>query len=493
MTYTILDCYTDEPSGLGVPPYLGTYPRYLYGYLALDKGEQEKDIKYLAIDDLRLFVKYNSIIPKTTEKQKTNITVYNLTKNYRNIKEILENTTKLIVICGVQAPGKYLSALPGTLREIKSLLQKLNLSCDMILTGPSLSGTQLEGGKFAERIDENFFRVKDLMNFSFQKVKDYSVKGAEIIKQIPDSRMIEIETARGCTSAKCSFCTEPLKNRVINRDNEDIVKEMQTFDSLGTKYFRLGKQACFYSIPEPIELLKEIRKECKRIEVFHIDNVNPKAILNKRGEEITKAVVKYCTPGNVAAFGIETFDKEVSELNTLNTYNEEAYRAIKLINKFGKERGANGMPVFLPGINILFGLIGENKKTHEENMKWLNKILDNNLLIRRINIRQVAIIPGTRLAKEAGNKFIKKNKKHYWKWRNEIRQNIDFPMLKRVLPKGTILKNIKAEIYDGKTTFGRQVGTYPLIVGIKGRFPLKEFYDVKVVGHMLRSVVGEVV
>ncbi len=29
---TILDCYTDEPAGLGVPPYLGTYPRYLAGY-----------------------------------------------------------------------------------------------------------------------------------------------------------------------------------------------------------------------------------------------------------------------------------------------------------------------------------------------------------------------------------------------------------------------------------------------------------------------------
>ena len=29
----VLDCYTDEPAGLGVPPYLGTYPRYIAGWL----------------------------------------------------------------------------------------------------------------------------------------------------------------------------------------------------------------------------------------------------------------------------------------------------------------------------------------------------------------------------------------------------------------------------------------------------------------------------
>lgn len=29
----ILDCYTDEPSGLGVPPYLGVHSRYVAGCL----------------------------------------------------------------------------------------------------------------------------------------------------------------------------------------------------------------------------------------------------------------------------------------------------------------------------------------------------------------------------------------------------------------------------------------------------------------------------
>ncbi|MBF8250591.1 MAG: hypothetical protein HW382_219 [Deltaproteobacteria bacterium] len=79
------------------------------------------------------------------------------------------------------------------------------------------------------------------------------------------------------------------------------------------------------------------------------------------------------------------------------------------------------------------------------------------------------------------NKFLKKNKRYYWKWRNDIRQNIDYPMLKRVAPSGTIFKGCYAEIYDGKTTFCRQFGTYPLIVGVKGRLELKKFYDLKII------------
>jgi radical SAM superfamily enzyme with C-terminal helix-hairpin-helix motif len=123
-------------------------------------------------------------------------------------------------------------------------------------------------------------------------------------------------------------------------------------------------------------------------------------------------------------------------------------------------------------------------------MKWMKKILDKGLMLRRINIRQVNIFEGTPLHKTVGNKFIKKNKKYYWKWRNDVRQKIDYPMLKRIAPEGAVLKNIRAEIYDGKTTFARQIGTYPLIVGVKGRHQLGKFYDIEVKSHMLRSITG---
>ena len=222
---------------------------------------------------------------------------------------------------------------------------------------------------------------------------------------------------------------------------------------------------------------------------MHIDNIDPSFVT----EEKVKLITKYCTEGNIAALGVETFDKEVSKANNLNSTPETAMKAIRIINRYGSKRGNNGMPLFIPGINLLFGLKNESKKTHEANMFYLKKILDQGLLLRRINIRQVAVFPGTQLYKECKNKFIKKNKKYYWKWRNEIRQKIDNEMLKRLVPTGTILKDVRMEIYDGNTTFGRQLGTYPLIAGVKERLELKKFYDVKIIGHMLRSVIAKVI
>ena len=482
MGTTILDCYTDEASGLGVPPYLGTYPRYI-------AGAEDGKVTYLTIDDLRLYKRYHMQIKRTP---KTNIRVYNLTKNIKKIKEILDNTDKLIVSGGVHVPGKYLSAVPGTLHEITELVEDIH--CEKILTGPAYYGSRLEGGKTAEKEDLRCFDKIQPLRFSYDQIKEYAIKGATIVQQIPDLRIIEIESGAGCFVSKaCGFCTEKLKSPLLFRDNEDILEEIKTLYGLGGRYFRLGKETCIYSHPDIVDLLMRIRKACRDIKVLHIDNVNPKKVVWDKDAKITKGMVKYCTPGNIAAFGVESFDPVVFRENTLNTTAQQAYDAIKKIHKYGSERGANGMPKFLAGINIIHGLRGESKKTHEENMKWLKKIYNDGLIIRRINIRQVAILPGTDMDKYTGIKYIKKNKKYYWKWTNEIRQMIDYPMLERVVPKGTIMKDVRMEIYDGNTTFGRHIGTYPLVVGVKQKYPLGKFYTVKVVDHMLRSIVAEVV
>ena len=480
---TILDCYTDEPAGLGVPPYLGTYPRYIAGYFG--------NVNYITIDDLRFFKYYNLDDKKKEVSHKTNIKIYNLTKNIGRIKEIIDNTSKLIVILGVHTPGKYLSALPGTLKEVSDLIN--DLRCEKILTGPAVFGTQLEGGKFSEKIDLGMFDRLEKFDFSYEEVKEHSVKGAFIIEQIPDFRVIEIETGHGCSRNKgCSFCTEPIKHGIEFRGNKDILAEIKAFYDLGCRHFRLGKQSDFYMHPGCEVLLEEVRKSFPKIEVLHIDNVNPISVISRKGVEITKAIVKYCTEGNIAAFGVESFDEEVCKENNLNCKAEYAYEAIKILNKYGSERGYNGMPKFLPGINLLFGLKGESKNTPSRNIYWLRRVLEEGLLLRRINIRQVSIFEGTPLYEECGNKFLKKNKKYYWKWRNDIRQNIDLPMLKRLVPSGTILRNVRAEIYDGNTTFCRQIGTYPLIVGVKERLELGKLYDLRITEHMLRSVTAVV-
>jgi len=479
---TILDCYTDEPAGLGVPPYLGVHPRYLAGYL---NGE----VNYITIDDIRYYFDYKN---KKKDTQKTNIKIYNLTRE--NIKEVLENTKNLYCVVGVQTPGKYLSALPGTIKELKKYLEKIKSK--KILYGPVVStGTQLHGGRRAEFIPEGMF--DDMMPEvfgSYNELNQFAVKGAEIAKQIPWPKMIEIETGRGCIMGKCSFCTEPLKAKVEWREQKDIHEEINKFYEFGERNFRLGKQACIFSyknmdIKELENLLKPIGRESKlKLNCLHIDNVIPSLV----NEERVKLLVKHCTEGNVAAFGVESFDMDVVKQNTLNTSPEIAMKAIRIVNKFGSKRGQNGMPYFLPGINMVYGLKGESKKTGEINFEYLKKILDEGLLLRRINIRQVTPMPGTKM-EEVGMKFMKKNKSQYWKWRNKVRKEIDFEMLKRLVPKGTILKDVYMEIHDGNHSFGRQIGSYPLIVGVNERLELGKHYNLEVVGHMLRSVTGRVV
>ena len=461
---TILDCYTDEPSGLGVPPYLGTYPRYIAG--SLDKPV------YITIDDLRLYQKYNSIEQK--EAQNTNIRIYNLTKNHKDIKEILKKTTALIIILGSHTPGKYLSALPGTLKEILPIIK--NLKCEKILTGPSSYDMK--------EFDD--FKINHF-DFSYEEIKDYAIKGSSIIEQIPDLRMIEIETSKGCPRPDhCIFCTEGLKDFKI-RNPDDILKEIQTFYNLGCRHFRIGKQSCFYSYPHASELLKQISK--LDLKTLHIDNANPQKIITQEGIKLTKDIVTYCTEGNIAALGIESFDEKVVKANCLNSDPETTLKAIEILNKYGSERGNNGMPKFLPGINLILGLKAETKETLEINYDYLKQILNKKLLIRRINIRQLVKYPGTEIENE---KLPKKNKKYYFKFREKIRKEIDYPMLKILTPAGTILKDVRTEVHEGNVTFARQLGTYPLIIGIKQRLPLKKFYNIKVTGHMLRSITGEI-
>jgi len=192
----------------------------------------------------------------------------------------------------------------------------------------------------------------------------------------------------------------------------------------------------------------------------------------------------------VAAFGMESFDEVVIRKNNLNTSPETLYRAVQTLNKYGRTR-ENGIPKFLPGINIVLGLIGETKETLEINYQGLKRFLDENLLLRRINIRKVVPFPNTKIF-EKGLKTLKKNNRFYYSWREKIRENIDKEMLRKVIPENTVLKNVYTEIYDGKTTFGRQFGSYPIVVGIKKRLELQNFYDIRVVDHGRRSVTGVV-
>ena len=493
MIAAIIDMYSDEPAGLGVPPYLGTYPRYLAGALI----EQGFQVFYLTIDDIRYFYKYNQQVKEVKISQKTDIKISHLTKNADNVSEILENSNEIIVVGGAHTSGKYLSAVPGNLNEITPIIG--SLKAKKILAGPLASefGSSYQGGRHLRHYSHDAF---DQIQYLPKSIGDYSkinpVKGAGIVNQIRWPVIAEIETGSGCPREKgCSFCTEPLKGRPVFREPSDIIAEAKELCRHGVTRFRLGKQSCFYSYKNcDVARIEEILKSISGLnpDTLHIDNANPALVVTEKGRQITDLIVKYCTSGNVAAFGVESFDPKVLQANNLNSDLETTLAAIKELNEKGGHKGKDGLPIFLPGVNILLGLINENRETLQANFDTLKYIYEQGWMLRRINIRQVIPYHSTELHNVAGDKFIKKNKKYYYSFRKKIREQIDNPMLRRLAPTGTVLRNVYTEVWDGKTTFARQFGTYPLIIGIKERLPLGRFYNVKVTGYMLRSIIGEI-
>jgi len=312
---TILDCYTDEPAGLGVPPFLGVWPRYV-------AGRYRDEPAYLSIDDVRLANWKGRIRAATVDPPtgKTRIDLLNTTGTVEQTAEVLKQSDQLIVILGVQTPGKYLSAVPGTPAEVTKLLRRFKFR--KVLAGPVVScGTQLRGGARAEQADgTSFDELRDVDFDSYEELQPIALKGARILGQLPAkaNRVVEIETGRGCPRLEgCSFCTEPVKNPLQWRNAPEIIEEVDSFMQLGAQAFRLGKQSCIFSYEGgDIGKLEQMLSGLAglRPEVLHIDNVNPCMV----NEERTKLFVKYLTPGSTAAMGIESFDPKVARLNNLN-------------------------------------------------------------------------------------------------------------------------------------------------------------------------------
>lgn len=409
----ILDGYVDEPSCLGVPPYISPYPRYVAGMLR-DLGHS---YRYITIDEFR--------------------------KN----PSVFDKAKLVIVIAGIAVPGKYLGGKPLSAKELKHLLPEK----EKILVGPIV----------LEDLDKEIFERYEVLPFPFEhalyerlggEVKDssrnfvnkFAVLGAEVVKQHSDypNVICEIETYKGCYWGRCSFCIERI-HRISMREPRWVIKEIETLYNQGVRYFRLGNQTDFFTylgdfskdIPKPNpEALKnfhrEIWRRCPKIKTLHLDNVNPKTIAAypEESKEIIKTIVCYQTPGNVAAFGLESADEKVIERNDLLATPDEVLFAIELMNRYGRFVGYNGLPYFLPGINFVIGLKGETKETFEKNYEFLEEVMRRGLLLRRINIRQVKVFPNTPMA-EVGYKNVRRHKKYFKIFKERVRNNIDNRML----------------------------------------------------------------
>jgi radical SAM superfamily enzyme with C-terminal helix-hairpin-helix motif len=150
---------------------------------------------------------------------------------------------------------------------------------------------------------------------------------------------------------------------------------------------------------------------------------------------------------------------------------------------------ARRLPKLLPGINLLHGLKGERMETYEHNRQFLQRVMDAGLMLRRVNIRQVMAFEGTEMA-ETGASVAHAHKEQFQEYKSEIRETVDNPMLQRVAPPGTVLPDVHLEYHQDGRTFGRQLGTYPLLVAIPGERELGRTLDVAITDHGYRSVTG---
>jgi len=78
--------------------------------------------------------------------------------------------------------------------------------------------------------------------------------------------------------------------------------------------------------------------------------------------------------------------------------------------------------------------------------------------------------------------------REFRRFKEAVRTTFDHEMLQRVVPEGTVLRDVYLELKDGHVTYGRQIGTYGLLVGLPYDANVERFVDAKVVSHGQRSL-----
>jgi len=483
--YLILDCFVDEPACFGVPPFIAPYPRYIYGAL-IDAGIPADSIAYRTIEGLR-----------------------------KSEFLIEEDYSAVFLIGGAVVPGKYLGSRIGTVSEISTIIEK-NLRLHFILGGEA-SRMIRDIPRGTVRVDDDIEKYAHTLaagtpEDSLRDAGDiarWGRAGAAMVPLHPSFPHIicEIETYRGCPRQQhCSFCSEGLFASLQFRKIKDILGEVDALIDKGVSRFRLGRQADIlqygtpfknfkkgFPAPDPgavKELFKELeeRKNNGLIDVLNIDNANPGTIHNFPDESavMLHAISRAITPGDTLALGIESFDPAVVAANNLKVSPEEAMAVVRLINETCGDR-LDGIPRLLPGINLIQGLRGESMDTFKMNHRWLAEMLEENLLLKRINIRKLLPFPGTELY---GSRQTKAGKmlNRFEHYRDMIRRDIDVPMLKSIYPRGTILKDVQILEENQGHVLGKQIASYSITARFPLNLPLLSFQNALVAGHRERSL-----
>jgi len=511
-SWLVLDGYEDEPAAFGVPPYVGFHIRYVCGVLE----QHNIDYSYMTIDQWRL-------------------------RSEQEREQMLRELSGFVCIAGAVVPGRYIRGTPISQRESTELIRGLPREIPALFGGWAVRGWKQQG--WMPLRPNLFLAVQDtdatlngFLNTGIWKHERRSSEqwtawaqlGAQskAVVHHPDlgteekrgPLTYEVEVYQGCVRFKrgCKFCIEPKKGVPVWRTPEDIIQEVKFAHDAGVQHVRLGGMTDTYTYmaegvkeleypipnPEPIAKLLHGLREDERLQILHTDNGNPSIIAEniEPSTEITKTLVETLSDGAVLSFGLESADPNVHAENWLNCDARQLKSALRLINQYGRVRGERGLPKLLPGLNFIAGLNGERTETYSMNLNLLQELRNEGLLLRRINIRQVE-----------GEGFQEIPELEFKKFKSAVRDTIDSPLLQELFPLGHVLKDVHWETHDGRTrlpihltdehvgehvhgraglTFGRQIGAYPILIGVPYHIPLETSSDIMITGHGARSITG---
>ena len=521
--WLVIDGYEDEPAAFGVPNYLGFHIRYICGVLE----SRGIPYTYMTVDQWRL--KYKHLIKNKIDRDQ--------------LRRELSNLSGTIVLAGSIVPGKYVRGTPISQKELDEILAVFPKEQPILCGGWAIKNwrysgwTPLRSNLFCavNDIDAslNDFISTGTWKHSKRTQEQWSLwahhgSKSKAVTDHPDlltedgrsgPLTYEIELYQGCVRFKrgCKFCIEPKKGVPLWRSEEDVLREISSAINSGVRNIRIGGATDIYTYraegvrdleypipnPEPISKVLYGARDDERLEILHVDNGNPSIVAEniEPSTEITKCMIDTLSDGAVLSFGLESADPKVHEMNWLNCDSEQLKIAIRHINDFGRFRGERGLPKLLPGLNFIAGLSGENKNSYALNLRLLEDLRSEGLWLRRINIRQVE-----------GQGFQEISEPDFHSFKKTVRERIDKPLLEEMFPTGLILNDIWWETHGdriripehvlnpihrdpsiyGKSgiTFGRQIGAYPILVGVPYQIPLENSSDILVTGHGMRSISG---
>lgn len=212
----------------------------------------------------------------------------------------------------------------------------------------------------------SFLNIPYVYNLDYSLFKNY--------KTIP-----RLTLSKGCIN-RCKFCIVTKKLQVVNK--RDIIKQIKSFKNLKFKLIYLNDKT--FGQVKNYKLLPLIYKRVKKynsdFEGFIIQTT-PAQVLNPDFMQFLKnSKIIICE------LGMETYNN-----NLLKFYKKPA--TIDIINKAIKILKNNDIKIIL---NIIIGLLGENKKTYNNTLSFIKK---NQKDIYLLNIYNLAVYLNSELSK----------------------------------------------------------------------------------------------